>query len=91
MLPSGMLRHVALVKTDVSEERIASIIRVTISGNVGTKLAATSNRQTLQKIHRILVTLKMEALHSSKMSDLTRATYCNIPEDSILACFIVLR
>jgi hypothetical protein len=31
-----MLRHVALVKTDVSEELSASIIRVTRIGEIGT-------------------------------------------------------
>jgi hypothetical protein len=35
MLSSGMLRHVTLVKTDVSEERIVSIIRLRI-GELGT-------------------------------------------------------
>jgi demethoxyubiquinone hydroxylase (CLK1/Coq7/Cat5 family) len=33
---SVMLRRVALVRTDVSEERIASIIRVTKIGELGT-------------------------------------------------------
>jgi hypothetical protein len=32
MAPSGMLRRVALVRTDVSEERSAAFIRVTIVG-----------------------------------------------------------
>jgi hypothetical protein len=41
-----MLCHVALVRTDVSEERIASIIKVTRIGEVGTTLAVTSNRST---------------------------------------------
>jgi hypothetical protein len=38
-----MLRRVALVRTDVSEERIASIIRVTRIGELGT-LAVTSKK-----------------------------------------------
>jgi hypothetical protein len=42
-----MLRHVALVRTDVSEELSVSFIRVTIIGEVGTTLAATRNRSTL--------------------------------------------
>jgi hypothetical protein len=39
-----MLRRVALVRTDVSEKLSVSIIRVTIIGELGTKLAVTSNR-----------------------------------------------
>jgi hypothetical protein len=38
-----MLRRVALVKTDVSEELSASIIKVTRVGEVGTALAVTIN------------------------------------------------
>jgi hypothetical protein len=40
----GMLRHVALVITDVSEELSASFIRVTRIGELGRTLAVTSNR-----------------------------------------------
>jgi hypothetical protein len=39
MASSGMLRRVALVRTDVSEELSSSIIRVTGIGEVGTTLA----------------------------------------------------
>jgi hypothetical protein len=46
-MPSyGMLRREALVRTDVSEELSASIIRVRTIGELG-KLAVTSNRRTL--------------------------------------------
>jgi hypothetical protein len=39
-----MLRRVALVKTDVSEELSATFIRATRTGELGTTLAVTSNR-----------------------------------------------
>jgi hypothetical protein len=42
-----MLRRVALVRTDVSEELSASFIRVIRIGELGTTLALTSNRRTL--------------------------------------------
>jgi DNA-binding TFAR19-related protein (PDSD5 family) len=43
-----MLRRVALVRTDVSEELSASLIRVTRIGKLGTTLAVNSNRRTLR-------------------------------------------
>jgi hypothetical protein len=39
---SGLLRRVALVRTDVSEEPGASFMRVTKIGELGTTQAATS-------------------------------------------------
>jgi hypothetical protein len=44
-----MLRRVALVRTDASEECSACFIRVTIIGELGTTLAVTSNRRTLRR------------------------------------------
>jgi hypothetical protein len=66
---SGMLRLVALVRTDVSEELCASILTMARIGELGTT---------------ILVTLMMEALSSSETSVLTKATRRNISEDAIL-------
>jgi hypothetical protein len=47
MASSGMLRYVALIRTDVSEELTASFVRVTRIGELGRTLAATSSRRTL--------------------------------------------
>jgi hypothetical protein len=84
MSSSGMLRHMALVRTDVSEKLSASIIRVTRIGELET-LAVTSNRLLVKAnvpSSFILVTLMMEGLRSSETSVLTKPT--NIPEDGIL-------
>jgi DNA-binding MarR family transcriptional regulator len=45
---SEMRRRVALVRTDASKERIASMIRETRLGELGT-LAGTSNRRKLRR------------------------------------------
>jgi hypothetical protein len=86
MVSSGMLRRVALVRTDVSEE---------LDKNqwLGTTPAVTSDRRKLRRNTSyseccskspIPVTLMKEALRSSETSVLTRATRRNIPEDTIL-------
>jgi hypothetical protein len=53
-MSSGMLRHVALVRTDVFEELSTSIIRVTRISELGT-LAVTSNKVFLHSVSRLLV------------------------------------
>jgi hypothetical protein len=48
MVFSGMLRRVALVRTDVSEEPSTSFIRVTRIGELGTTLPVTRNLRALR-------------------------------------------
>jgi hypothetical protein len=57
MESSGMLRRVALVRTDVSEELSASFIRVTRIFELGTTQAVTSNRRTLLSLQYDLLFL----------------------------------
>jgi hypothetical protein len=45
-----MISRVVLVRTDVSEELSAAIIRVSIIGELGTTLAVTSNQHMLRSI-----------------------------------------
>jgi hypothetical protein len=65
MPSSVMLRLVALVKTDTSEERSASIIRVTRIGELGTKLSVTSNRRTLRRNYNIVIIIFLCSLLQS--------------------------
>jgi hypothetical protein len=79
MASSGILRRVALVRTDVSEELSASVIRVFLHS---VRLLLVTTR--VLPSSPVLVTLMKEALSSSETSALTRATRCNIPEGAIL-------
>jgi hypothetical protein len=53
MASSGLLRRVALVRTDVSEELSTFIIRVTRIGEL-VMLAVTSNRRMLRRNTKFL-------------------------------------
>jgi hypothetical protein len=74
-----MLRRVALVRTDVSEEGITFTIKVFLRSV--SRLLVTTNAVPSSKI---FVTLMMVAALSFETSLHTRATHCNIPEDDIL-------
>jgi hypothetical protein len=58
MASSGMLHRVALVRTDVSEEPSAFFIRVTRIGELGTTVAATSNRRMLRRNTKFLSSIR---------------------------------
>jgi hypothetical protein len=63
MPSSGILCRVALLKTDISEELIASIIRVTRIGELGTLIVAVFRLLVATNVvpgSPILVTLMME-------------------------------
>jgi hypothetical protein len=82
---------------DVSEEHIASIIRVKTMSKMVTTLAVTSNLSTQRArtanavpTSLIVFTLMMEAIISSETSILTRATRRHIQEDSIILIYLLI-
>jgi hypothetical protein len=93
MVSFGMLCCMALVKTDVSEERSASITRVTRICELETTFIRSMRRllvtASVVPSSTILVTLMKEELHSSETSVLRRATRHNIPEDTILLNILI--
>jgi hypothetical protein len=85
-MSSGMLRRVNLVRTDVKEERSASIIRVT-RNDISSQRASVASYGYVPS-SPILVTLMMEALSFSETAILTRAKRRKIPEDAILHVYL---
>jgi hypothetical protein len=73
-----MLRRVAPVRTDVSEEPSASFIRVIRIGELGTTLTATSNRRTvfLRSVRRLIVAASVVPLKNGVFWDVTLCGSC---------------
>jgi hypothetical protein len=88
MVSSGMLRRVALVRTDVSEELSAPFIRMTRICELGTTLAVTSNRRTLRRntkflrsVRRLLVTASVvpsSPIHVTLMKEALRSSETSV-------------
>jgi hypothetical protein len=87
-----MLYRVTFGRINVTEERIASIIRLTRIGVLETTLALTNTLRSVLHLlvianvvpsSPILVTLMMEVILSSETSALIRATRRRIPEYGI--------
>jgi hypothetical protein len=88
-----MLKRVTFVRTDVSEELSASIIRVTRISELRTTLAVNTNRNTrlftaiVVISSLILFFLMIEPIRSSRTSVLTRATRRHTSKEGILLSF----
>jgi hypothetical protein len=72
---------VALITNDLSEERVATIIRAKRVSELATALAVTSNNLPSKMIR---FTLILETLRSPETSVLTRAIWSHILEDGII-------
>jgi hypothetical protein len=73
-----MLRRVALVRTDDSEELSASFIRVTRIGEIGTTLAVTSNRRTPRRKRYFLQ--EQQGLTSQKTQFIIDEDECGVTD-----------
>jgi hypothetical protein len=71
-----MWRHVALLRVDVSEKRIAFIIREETIGRLGTTYAVSRS-------FYLILNVIIEAIYSSETSGLRRATRRHIQVDGI--------
>jgi hypothetical protein len=78
--------RLAVVRTDASEERIASIIRMKRISELGTNLEQKLRLLIIVNVPSspIVATRMVETIRSSETSVLTRVKLCNIPEDDIL-------
>jgi hypothetical protein len=79
MASSGMLRRVAILRTDVSEE-LTSLVHLVFLRSVRRMLV----RASVTPSSPIPVTLMKKALSSFETSVLTRATRRNVPEEANL-------
>jgi hypothetical protein len=68
MPSSELLRRVALIRTDVSQEVSVSIIRVTRIGELGTTLAVTSIRLSCEEISLKTAFVKATAVKTSNLT-----------------------
>jgi hypothetical protein len=84
MVSFGMLRRVALARTDVSEELSISFIMVRYHLVFLRSVRRLLVTASVVPSSPILVTVMKDALNSSETPALARATRRNIPEDTIL-------
>jgi hypothetical protein len=73
-----MLRRVALVRTDVSEELSASLIRVTRIGELRTTLAVTSNRRSVHNIPEDAILQDPERITEQDIGPSTPGICCSV-------------
>jgi hypothetical protein len=81
MASCGMLCRVDLVRTDVSEEPSASVIRVTIICALGTTLVVTSNRcvaceVSVSSVKRLTAAQACASCYLHSLVSIARFLYC---------------